>query len=114
MSFRYELPRLFLRLAVAVAAALVLAALWALAHGGGFRHSLEVGCYVIGSLAFLLAAVGGSPSRRDASSAGWMEQWAYKNTFRANRANPPDRALGPMALLLVVGMVLVMLGWAIS
>ena len=66
MSARYELGRLLLRLAAAVAAALVLALLWALAHGGDFRHSLELGCYVIGGLALLMGAVGGSPSRRDA------------------------------------------------
>ncbi len=114
ISARYEIVRLFARLGFAVVAAAVLAALWALAHGGPFRHSLEAGFYAVGALCLLLGAVGGSPSRRDASSAGWMARWAYPDTFAVNRDNPPDRTLGPAVVFGVVGIVMFAVAIAIT
>ena len=90
-------------------AGVALSALWALLRGGPFRDSLEIAFYVIAGLMFLLAAAGGSPSRRDASSAGWMERWANPETFAINRANPPERTLGPSVVFAVVGIALVVI-----
>ena len=114
MSARYETLRFLAYLIAGVGVAVILALVWALLHGGPLRHSVEVGFYIVGSLAFVLAAAGGSPARRDASSAGWMERWAYAGTFAVNRDNPPDRTLGPVVVLGVVGVSLIALGWAIS
>ena len=114
MSVRYESLRFLARLIVGVGVAVIGALIWALLHGGPFRHAVEVGFYVVGALVFLLAATGGSPSRRDASSADPMERWAYAGTFAVNRDNPPDRTLGPVVVLCVIGVILIALGWAIS
>jgi hypothetical protein len=46
------------QLVIALCVAAVIAALWALVHGGGFIHSLHIGLYVIGALAFLVGALG--------------------------------------------------------
>jgi hypothetical protein len=74
VSVRYETLRFVARLVLAVGVAVIGAVIWALLHGGPFRHSVEVGFYVVGALAFLFAAAGGgSPSQREAESVrvGW-------------------------------------------
>ena len=114
VSIRFELERLFLRLAVAVGAAVVLAALWALAQGRRIRHTLGLGCYIVGGLSLLLAASGGSPSRRDASSASWIGQAVRRDTFRVNAESHPTGSLGPAVLFVAVAVVLTLLGWVIS
>ena len=52
--------------------------------------------------------------RRNASSATWMEKWAFRGTFAENRANLPDTRLSTGAVLAVVGLCLVLLGVALD
>ena len=114
MSLRYELLRIATRCLLGLGVALLLSALWAVAHGGGFRHSFELGCYAIGGLSIVLGAAGGSPSRRDAASADWMAKWASRDTFEQNRRSPPDRTLGPTVVFGLVGVILILIGWAVG
>jgi hypothetical protein len=113
VSARYEIVRFLVRLGIGLLVAVVLAVLWALARGGAFRDSLEAGFYVVGASSVLLAVLGGSPSRRDASSASWRDRWAYADTFAVNRDNPPETTLGPVVMLVAVGVVLIALAVAI-
>ncbi|MDH4177554.1 MAG: hypothetical protein OEW31_09460 [Thermoleophilia bacterium] len=110
MSVAYEVVRFVLRLAVGLAVALAVAALWALARGGGFAEALSIACFVVGGLALMLAAAGGSPSRRDAASASWMEKWAFRGTFAENRARLPDTRLSTGAVFAGVAICLIALG----
>ena len=113
VSVRTEAGRLLLRVAAAVAAAIALAALWAVAHGGWFPHAIELGCYVVAGLVLLLAGAGGSPSRRDATSANWIGQAARRDTFRVNAENAATTSLAPAFLFVTVGVV-TLLGWSVS
>jgi len=114
LSARYETLRFLAYLVVGVGVAVILALVWPLLHGGPFRHSVEAGFYFVGALAFFFAAAGGSPSRRDASSAGWMDRWASAGTFAVDRDNQPARTLRPVVVLGAIGVIMIALGWAIS
>jgi hypothetical protein len=70
---RQAVARFVLQLVVGFVSAVVLAALWALAHGGAYMHSLQLGLYIFGVLALLFGAlgVGGmSPSRGLVQTSG--------------------------------------------
>jgi len=110
VSIVYESVRFLLRLAVGLVLALVVAALWALARGGRFSEALSIACFVVGGLALMLAAAGGSPSRRDAASATWREKWAFRGTFAENRARVPDTRLSTGAVFAGVAICLIALG----
>jgi cytochrome b len=114
LSVRYEAIRLLLGLTVALGIAVVVAALWALIHGDSLRHSVSFGLYAVAVLALLVGIGGGSPSRRDASSASWAMRWASRDTFAVNKANPPDQTLGAVVVFALIAIVLGVLGWATS
>jgi len=114
LSFRYEALRFLVGLIAALGVAVVVAALWALAHGDGVRHSFSFGLYAIAVLVLLVGISGGSPSRRDASSTAWPMRWAYHDTWAVNRGNPPDQTLGPLAVCVTIAVALGALGWALS
>ena len=93
MSARYEIVRLLARIGVALGLALGLAAIAAVVHGGGYLHSLEICCYVVGALMLVLAAAGSSPGRGHAldvesGSSAWR-------TVLGDPATPPSNALAP-------------------
>ena len=95
----------FLHLAIAVAIGLVVAALWGLARGGGFRHSLVVGFVTIGALMILLGASGQSTADRVLETSGripGMPAWT--------QSKPGDVSVRPGALMILAGLVLVGLG----
>jgi len=115
MSVRYEIVRLLLRLGVALTLALGLAAIAAVVHGGGYRHSLEVCCYVVGALMLVLAAAGNSPGRSyglDAESGqAGSSTW---RTVLGNPANAPDATLAPAAPFLFAAAMSIILGMALA
>lgn len=113
VSARYEALRFLGSLFVGVGVAVILASVWAVLRGGPFRHSIEIGLYLVGALAFILAA-GESPSQRAAENAGWMQRWAYSGIFATKRDNPPASTIRPMVVLGSVGVILIALGLAIS
>jgi hypothetical protein len=115
MSVRYEMVRLHPRLLIAVAPALGLAVIAAVVHGGGFRHSLEVCCYVVGALAFVMAAVGNSPGRGYALDVeSGMAGSSKRDTILGAPDAPPGNTLTPAVPALVVAVLLILLGLALS
>ena len=102
------LARFLLGLAIAVVIGLAVAALWALAHGGSFRHSVVVGFFAIGAVLMLLGAVGQSTADRTVftdQTAGripGMPAWA--------QSKPGDVSVRPGALLFLAGLVLIGIG----
>jgi hypothetical protein len=111
VSIAYESIRFVTRLAVGFGAALAIAALWALARGGGFVDALSIACHVVGGLTLMLAAAG-SPSRRD--SVSWAQKWAFGETFGANRSSAPDTRLSTGAVFVGVAICLIVLGFLLS
>ena len=115
MSVRYEVVRLLVRLGVALGLALGLAAVAALVHGGGYRRSLELCCYFVGALMFVLAAAGNSPGRGyglDAESA--MAGSSTWRTVLGHPANPPTNTLAPAVPFVFAAVVLILLGVALA
>ena len=114
MSVRLEAARILAALVIGVGVGIVVAILIALIRGGGFHRSLEIGLIVVGCVAVLLGLMGGSPSRRDATSAGWMARWAGGGTFMVNRENQPETTLSPAFVLCTVGIAMFVLavGWS--
>jgi hypothetical protein len=115
MSVRYEAVRLLLRLGVVFGLALVIAAIAAVVHGGGNRHSLELCCYVVGSLMFVMGAAGNSPGRGYAldveSGMAGSSTW---RTIVGDPANAPTKTLAPAVPFFVAAFLLILLGLAAS
>ncbi len=91
-----------LAVAVSLVVAVVIAALWQLPNGGGFRHKLDVGLFVVGGFAILLGGLGltgGSPSRRTIGAARVPALPAFMR-------QPEATGVNTNALLLVTGGVL--------
>src|SRR3954471_5005264 len=114
MSVRYEVVRLMLRLGVALGLALGVAG--AAAVGGGtYLHALELCCYVIAALLFVLAAAGNSPGRGHAlgveSRLAGSSTWG---TVLGDSANPPNKAIAPAVPFLFSAVVLIFIGLALA
>ena len=115
MSVRFEIIRLLVRLGVALALALGLAAVAAVVHGGGYRDSLEICCYVVGALMLALAAAGNSPGRSygldvesgQAGSSTWR-------TVVGDPANAPGTTLAPAVPFLFAAALLILVGLALA
>jgi hypothetical protein len=93
---------------VAVAVGLAVAAIWAVAHGGGFGHSLFLGFMVIGALLLLLGASGQSSAGRNLETAGRLPgvpAWT--------QSKPGDTSLRPGVLLILAGLALLGIGIAV-
>ncbi len=98
-------------LAIGVVAALVLAAIWAALHGGGFMHSLAIGCYVVGAFSLLLGALGvGGMS----PSSGVIETSGRLPGLKAySRVSPGANSVSMTATLMLVGVALIGIGVAL-
>ena len=115
MSARYEIVRLLARIGVALGLALGLAAIAAVVHGGGYLHSLEICCYVVGALMLVLAAAGSSPGRGHALDveSGLAGSSAWRAVL-GDPATPPSNALAPAVPFLFAAGLLILLGVALA
>ena len=103
------LVHFLLHLAIAVLLGVLVSGIWALAHGGSFRHSLVVGFLVIGALTILLGGAGQSNADRNLATAGripGLPAWT--------QSQPGDTSIQPGALLILAGLVLIGLGIVLS
>ena len=103
------LAHLLLHVAVGVACALVVAALWALARGGSFLDAFRIGCYVFGGVMFLLAAGGQQRSYGVVETSGRLPGMPAWMTPRE-----ADRSLSAAGVFLLTGVALVALAVAID
>lgn len=115
MSVRYGVVRLLARLGVALGPALVIAAVAAIVHGGGYRHSLEVCCYIVGALMLVLGAAGNSPGRSlgiDARSG--IAGSSIWRIIIGDPADAPSMTLAPAIPFFFAAIALIVLGLALS
>jgi hypothetical protein len=92
-------------LSSSVAIGLAVAALWALAHGGGFPPFPRRRLVTIGALMILLGASGQSTADRVLETSGripGMPAWT--------QSKPGDVSVRPGALMILAGLVLIGLG----
>jgi drug/metabolite transporter (DMT)-like permease len=115
MSVRYEVVRLVLRLRVALGLALGVAGVAAVVRGGTYLRALELSCYVIAALLFVLAAAGNSPGRSHALDveSGLAGSSTWRPTL-GDPANPPSKALAPAVPFLFSTVALILIGLALA
>lgn len=99
------------QIVVALALSLIVAALWALARGGGFVHAFQVSLYVVGGLVLLMGAIGlGGIS----PSAGFIGGVGRIPGLKAATYVPPDStAVNPTAILFLTGAAMIGLAVAV-
>jgi hypothetical protein len=99
------LVHFLLHLAIAVLLGVLVSGIWALAHGGSFRHSLVRGFLVIGALTILVGGAGQS-NLETAGRIPGMPAWT--------QSQPGDTSIQAGALLILAGLVLIGLGIVLS
>jgi hypothetical protein len=109
------LVRFLLQLLTALAVAAVVAAIWAVAHGGRFVHTFGIACFVIGGLALVFGAfgVGGmSPSLGLVETAGRSRD-PLPGMPAFFRTPPGTTAVNATAIFFLTGIAMLVVGFAI-
>jgi hypothetical protein len=106
---------LLFQLAVALAVAAVIAAIWALAHGGPFVHAFGVACLIFGGVALLFGAfgIGGmSPSIGlvETSGRGTNPLPGMPALFRTS---PGTTVVNSTGIFFITGIAMVVIGFVI-
>jgi hypothetical protein len=103
------LANLLVHVAVGVAFALVVAALWALVRGGNFADSFRIACYLFGGVMLVLAAGGQQRSYGVVETSGRLPGMpAWMTPQQA------DRSLSAAGVFLLTGIALIALGVALD
>jgi hypothetical protein len=106
-----ELARLLVRVAGAVAVALVLAVLWAAVSDRGLTQSLRATFLGVGCLAILMGAVGRGSNLERATEYGPMQQcWGRIPGMSATQSRGEAPTLAPGVVFFLTGAVLIALG----
>ena len=109
------LAHFLFQLAIALAVAAVLAAIWALAHGGPFVHGFGVACLIFGGLALLFGAfgVGGmSPSLGLVETPGRGTN-PLPGMPAFFRTSPGTTVVNSTAIFFITGIAIVVIGFVL-
>jgi hypothetical protein len=110
------LAHFLLQLAIALAVASVIAAIWALLHGGAFVHAFGVACLIFGGLALLFGAfgIGGmSPSMGLVETSGRGGTKPLPGMPAFFRTSPGTTAVNATAIFFITGIAMAVIGFVI-
>ncbi len=105
--FRKAVVSFFLQLAICLAVAVVLSGIWALAKGGSYGHSLRLGLFLIGAVAFAFGALGVGGMSPSQGFIGGMGR--IPGVRAGTRVSPDGTAVNATPIFLLTGAVMIVI-----
>jgi hypothetical protein len=99
---------LLFHVGLAMAAALIVALLWTLAHGGHVGHTFVVGCYVVGALLIFFGALGAGGMSPSSGAVRTYGRIPGMSSFKV--VSPGPNSLRIEAVLFLTGLAMILLG----